>query len=1072
MHKNILFLLFILVHSIGIAGAQNRVEKANFSELEEEQVALYLQNNELDSAYRFLNQFSSDSTPLYLAWTKLAYNYWQQGDLVNASGIAFWLKKKTELFSTPNELYPQVHHLIGNIYYAQIQFDSAISNYKQAVNYRENYTHIHDTSLLDTYQNIALVAAYAIDSANAFYYLQKAKDIVYLQQENIEQIASIKRIYGYAYAQLKYYALAEEYFQDALSDLSPDNPNHLKELSSIYNELGRLYLLKGGYSAAINFYTKAKFYLIQNNASDFELFSLSKNIAGSYYLLKDYNEALKIYLETYESFTAVLNAENIKVVNLETNIATVYKGIGDYDQAIKYFKLASSKKTLSPAQYRVFGEVLWKAKRLDEAEAMLKYANSRAENNKESTKVEIADTHFWLGSFYLQTGRNNILGLYYLNLAVGVYRSELGDKNEPLGRALLAQAKYFIKENDTDKALDIIQESIISLTPGFFAKDPLVNPEGIEIRLQSVANSLGWKAQALAQKYDKSKDLRYLKSSFDTYSLSLKMVQAFRLSQKYNTNIILNEEVNNLLNQAIQVAYKLYSITSDTAYFNATFSFIEQNKSTALLASLQQNDSIRLANVPKRIIEKENSLKQELLSIQEKLNPLLGAKFNDQEVINSLDKQKKFYQSSLDSVQNILALEHPDYYRLFYGNNQIEIKDVQQELAPNKVLLDYAITDSTLLVFVVSKNKANVYAKKKPVNFTNSMLRLLQLLRYVNTDNSYADYTTFVELAHQNYQFLLGDFEEDIKGKELLIVPDGILSYLPFDVLLTDTVEKARPDYRNLPYLINQNVSSTLNSAAIYFSYSKNKKPNYGQIVAFAPDYSFFEQSDSLQTQDYLLMPLTHVKRELTSISELFNPIIFKGEKATKANFLESAGDASVLHLAMHTVLNDDEPLNSELVFSGTSQIDSKFKVGELFGMDLSADLAVLSACNSGNGRLNKGEGIMSLSTGFQYAGVPSVVMTHWDVNDKYSADLMASFYQYLALGNEKNVALRQAKVDLIKRGNAISSHPYYWAGFTLIGNEAAIVSKKSNWGRTMEFVVPIFIVLVLFIRKRKRPNG
>jgi len=487
------------------------------------------------------------------------------------------------------------------------------------------------------------------------------------------------------------------------------------------------------------------------------------------------------------------------------------------------------------------------------------------------------------------------------------------------------------------------------------------------------------------------------------------------------------------------------------------------------LASLQQNDSIRLSNVPTALIEKENSLKQSLLSLEEKTEPFDPSTSNGNKNLNWLYlQQKDAFKRSLDSVQAVLAIKYPEYYRLFYGNTAIEISDVQNHLNKNKVLIDYALTDSLLLTYVISKEKAEVFTKKLPNGFDNSILRLLQLLHYVNTDNSSADYNSFVRLAYENYQFLLGDFADEVKGKELLIVPDGILSYLPFEVLLTENVTKKQPNYRDLPYFIRNNVCSTLNSASIYFSYSQKKQPNYGQIIAFAPSYSFFERSDTTNKNDYVLMPLDHVKHELESISTFFNPEIFKGKKATKESFLSEAPKASVLHLAMHAVLNDEKPLQSQLVFSPNDESSGNFSVSELFGMELSADLAVLSACNSGNGKLNKGEGIMSLSTGFQYAGVPSVVMTHWDVNDKYSADLMAGFYAYLAQGLDKNVALHRVKLDMIRQGSAMYSHPYYWAGFTLIGNEKAIVSRKSRFGRGLEFALPLLIILVFVFRKKR----
>ncbi|MBN2235917.1 MAG: CHAT domain-containing protein, partial [Bacteroidales bacterium] len=743
--------------------------------------------------------------------------------------------------------------------------------------------------------------------------------------------------------------------------------------------------------------------------------------------------------------------------------------------AILHFRLAASFGSLNVYQYRVFGESYWKADSIEQAEAMLTLANKLAEENVPIDKKELAETHFSLGALYLDTKRNPLVGLFYLNLAVGEFTELFGPKSESLGRTLLAQAKYFIATGELEKALEIIQSSIIALSPGFDSKNILDNPSGLQLNVQSTANSLGWKALALANYYQTTKDIVYLKASFNTYVLALKMVESFRLSQKYSTNLILNKEVNNLLNQAILVSNQLYGLTNEDLYFQSTFSFIEKNKSTALLSSLQQNDSLRLANVPKYLVLKENNLKQDILSLQEKINQLLPEpKNSNANLLASYIKLRSEYQQKLDSIQLILVSKYPDYYRLFYGNQSISIANVQEMLADNQVLLDYSLTDTLLLVYAISKEKTQLVTKAKNSAFTNSIQRLLQLIRHVNTDNSKSDFNAYTKLAWENYQFLLGDLNEFIAGKDVLIVPDGILSYLPFDVLLTEEVKNEQPNYRNLSYFVFKNTSSFINSAAIYFSYSQKKKPNYGKIIAFAPVYSLFDTLSSGNEDRYALMPLVHVKEELQSINSVFIPILFQGKSATKANFIENADHASILHLAMHAVLNDEDPLRSQLVFA-PNQHDrsaSLFEVEELFGMKLNADLAVLSACNSGNGKLNTGEGILSLSTGFQYAGVPSVVMSHWDVNDKYSAVLMTSFYNYLAQGMGKNQALHQAKVDLLKNGNSLYSHPYYWAGFTLIGNESAVVSLKSGSGKVLELAIPFVLIAFMFYRKRKFGNG
>ncbi len=1070
MFKNSNFILFILLSIFSCGYGQQKGVLPLPDQFNRNKFNDFLNRSELDSAFLFLKQHKFEKEDYYANWKALAYGYWKNGNQAKALSISLWIEKKMKVVANPNEIYPQLQHLIGNIYFSTEQSDSAIVHYKKSIAYREHYTDANDTLLLDTYQNLCQLYSMRGDSLNTFHYLERAKEIVYLQTDNQVQVADINARIGDAYLRLGYYDLAKHFYTEARNNLDAKNPKHQKAMALLFRHKATLAYSLGKYVHSIFLNEKAFHIFGQIKGSEIERVKILQQNARSYYMLKDYENVIKLNKESYAIWKKHLPEKDKIIRQIHTDLAAAYKGLEKYNQAIAEFRLAESNGPLSSYQYRVFGESLGKAKHYQEAEQKLLKANTLAEESK-SPEI-LADSHFRLGSFYFNTGINKILGLYYLNRTVGEYRQLYGEKNEALGRAQLALAKYFTQANNLDKALRIIQESIISLTPGFYNSDPLVNPTTLQLTKQSVANSLGWKALVLANEYEINKDLDYLKASFETYQLSLKLVRSFRLKQKYSSNLILNKEVNSLLDNAIQVSDKLYSLTKDSRYFEATFSFIEQNKSTALLASLQQNDSLRLSNVPISLIQSENSLKQSILSIQEKMDAQFGTSIKKQNKLNFIyAEQVKIYEKSLDSIQDLLRTKYPAYFRLFYGNNSISIAEVQQQLTKNKVLVDYALTDTSLLVYVISKKQAQRFSKKKPKNLESSIRRLLQLLRRVNTDNSYLDYQKYVELAFQNYQFLLGDFASQVKGKELLIVPDGLLSYLPFDALLTDTLVKQQPDYRVLPYFIYQNVCSTLNSASIYYTYSNKKLKNHGRIVAFAPNYSFFKATDARQDTTYPLMPLTHVSKELDEISTAFSTKIYKGKEATKANFLEQASQASVLHLAMHTVLNDKDPLRSELVFAPEKGKTTQelFSVSELFGMDLNADLAVLSACNSGNGKLNKGEGIMSLSTGFQYAGVPSIVMTHWDVNDKYSADLMVGFYAYLSKGLSKNKALHLAKIDLIRKGNAMYSHPYYWAGFSLIGSETAIVSRKYSWKESLQYIIPFLILIGFFIRAKRK---
>jgi CHAT domain-containing protein len=167
----------------------------------------------------------------------------------------------------------------------------------------------------------------------------------------------------------------------------------------------------------------------------------------------------------------------------------------------------------------------------------------------------------------------------------------------------------------------------------------------------------------------------------------------------------------------------------------------------------------------------------------------------------------------------------------------------------------------------------------------------------------------------------------------------------------------------------------------------------------------------------------------------------------------------------MHALIDDNNPMNSRLAFArdATDSLeDGYLNAYELYNMELSADLAVLSACETGFGSLKKGEGIMSLARAFAYAGCPSLVMSHWKVDDRSSSQLMNAFYGYLSQGLSKNEALRQAKLTFLKDADEQTAHPFYWGSFAVVGNIDPIL-EESNW-RWWAIGSVLMIVIIGFL--------
>jgi CHAT domain-containing protein len=222
------------------------------------------------------------------------------------------------------------------------------------------------------------------------------------------------------------------------------------------------------------------------------------------------------------------------------------------------------------------------------------------------------------------------------------------------------------------------------------------------------------------------------------------------------------------------------------------------------------------------------------------------------------------------------------------------------------------------------------------------------------------------------------------------------------------------------------------------------------------------------------LSPIKGTKQEINAISSLFDTKKLFDEKATEAYFKKHAGEYNILHLAMHTIIDNQNPLYSKLVFTSPppgSTEDGYLNTYELFGLHLPGQLAVLSACNTGSGKLEKGEGIISLARGFFYAGIPSVVMTLWEIEDHSSADLMARFYENLKLGLPNDIALQRAKISYLASAGKLQSHPYFWAGYVSIGNTDPVyyTSTRSPWLIVFMIGGIILFVLILYFFINRR---
>jgi len=375
-------------------------------------------------------------------------------------------------------------------------------------------------------------------------------------------------------------------------------------------------------------------------------------------------------------------------------------------------------------------------------------------------------------------------------------------------------------------------------------------------------------------------------------------------------------------------------------------------------------------------------------------------------------------------------------------------REIQQKLKEDQIIIEYVLNETDSLTelysFIFSTDNIDFFKQKVNSEFLNSVESMFNFMS--NTEFMFTkkeDSKQFCLSSYHLYKNLILPFKNQIQNKKITIIPDGKLSYIPFDALLETMPDTSKTiEFNQLNYLIRNYCFNYSNSANLLFKQISTSKKTRIRAIAFAPVY---KEGETIEVANQLLslIPLPGVQREVDQISSIVNTKVYIGDDATEENFRKNVEKYDILHLAMHAFINDSLPAFSSLAFTQNETEDptknGMLNTTDIYNFKLNAKLTVLSACNTGTGQLKKGEGIMSLARGFLYAGCPSIIMSLWEVEDESGTQIMTSFYKNIKKGKTKDEALRSAKLEYLESVNSRRAHPHYWLGFVSIGDNSPL---------------------------------
>jgi CHAT domain-containing protein len=483
-------------------------------------------------------------------------------------------------------------------------------------------------------------------------------------------------------------------------------------------------------------------------------------------------------------------------------------------------------------------------------------------------------------------------------------------------------------------------------------------------------------------------------------------------------------------------------LVSEKEYAEA-LTFAEQSKARVLLDALQAGHAGLSQSLSPRERQAEDEHRHRLVSLNSQLTSELQRDKPDQARAADLKAGIEKARLGYEALETSLYVEHPEL-KVHRGEASIIKAEELVALLPeaSSALLEYVVANDQTYLFAITK--AIGQAKAQVQVFTIPIKRTELAKQTENFRGQLASRDLgFQASARKLYDLLLKPAQSLLRGKtSLVIVPDDKLWELPFQAMLAGdgryVIERSAVSYvpsltvlREMKAKRNRRQAETAGAALLALG-----NPVIGKETI---------ERAALTLRDEMLDPLPEAELEIKALRRLYGMSrskVYIGAEAREDRLKAEAGQARILHFATHGILNNASPMYSHLVLArGDKNEDGLLEAWELMRLDLKADLAVLSACETARGRFGAGEGVIGLTWAMFIAGVPSTVVSQWKVESASTRDLMLNFHRRLRaprasakLKTAKAEALRQAALTLMK--NPETSHPFYWAGFVLVGAE------------------------------------
>ncbi|WP_282079837.1 CHAT domain-containing protein [Aquimarina algiphila] len=974
--------------------------------------------------------------------TLLAYQYYKKADSLSSNRE---YEASIQLFKKALPLYQKAkawkkvvncYNKISENQYNDLKFKNLLSNSEKALEIHNRYIKKNNNQEANAYDYIGLYCENVIsDYETALYNYKKALAI----RKNLYP-KPYKEI-GYSYSYIGFNLLIKAEYDKSLlflkksllSSIKVFGKNH-RATGYQYNEIGRVYISKKEYEKALDHFKKAL--IISSNLPNqtkyqIEIATSLNNIGVALRGKKKYHEALKYYNRALDIYLKLYDKEHIRVSNSYYNIGLIHHDLKEYDNALKYYNNA----------------LTIRLKKLGDSHSY------------------VANSYFLMGwSYYEKHEYEKSLIHYKKSLDINL---KLSYPNPVMIATLyLFYGDVFNRKEEYHKALHYYQLALeVNMTKNKITKNNANDFFDVNIALETLLN----KGKALQKLYRQENNLKDLQQSINTYKKADTLIYKIRQElSKPKDKLEFAKITKEVYTGAIETELLFNATHKKQNNLNTIFYYLEQSKANILKELLNNSSAINFAGLSVELVELEKSLKTDLSFYQSRVNKEQAKSQLDTLKIRKYENKLFDINRRQDSLTQILEKNYPKYHQLKYQNDIVSVTDIQQQLDDKTTVLEFFTGDNISYAFTISKHNITVKELSTP-----KLTEQVEAFRKSIIDQ---DVRSYKKQANILYQKLIAPIVDELIGDELIIVPDGPLWHLNFDLLLTQKDDSNNPAL--LSYLLNDYAITYANSANLLFApFTTNKQ---SEILQECLAFSFSDSTQTTATNTVRLATLRDAggdlpgtREEIRAIADIIDGQYYYGSQAVESNFKNNASRYNILHLALHGEVDNERPENSKLYFTKSKDTieDNLLYSHELFALDIPAELTVLSACNTGAGKIAKGEGIMSLGNAFQYAGTKSLLLTNWEVSDKTTPDVMKYFYINLKAGMNKGKALQQAKLQYLATADINRTAPFYWGAFYLVGDAAPMHFENNTlvyWAMGLGVLGIIILVGFWYRRKNK----